>query len=140
MGEELTKERREPESNNAEATEIETLKSWITQKEEEVGKEKVPVRQLKSIANELELATNGIERKFKEQKGRVEESEDKKMKLELELQQIGQASAADSSEVQDLQLKGIMSQLTKDTLEKLYWVKTEEKEVLSKLHTLALDT
>ena len=61
MGEELTKAMSELEaanqSNNAKVTEIEMLKSQITQKEEEVGTVKNTVRQLKSIG-----------RKFKEQK------------------------------------------------------------------------
>merc|ERR1712012_41620 len=56
---------------------------------------------------------------LKTARAKIQKSEDEKKKLELELQQIGQASAAGSSEEQDLRLKAIMSQLksTKDDKE-----------------------
>merc|ERR1712107_510387 len=58
---------------------------------------------------------------LKTARAKIQKSEDEKKKLEIELQQIGQASAAGSSEEQDLRLKAIMSQLksTKDDKEKL---------------------
>merc|ERR1719284_314142 len=217
MGEELTKARRELEAanqaNTAKGTEIETLKSQITQKEEEVGKEKNTVRQLKSIGRKFREQKEEAEKKvlaLEEEKKKLEEemakkasdapsgtisptqgddethklleesmeristleadneklkteneelqktsalkedraktvlktarakiqkSEDEKKKLELELQQIGQASAAGSSEEQDLRLKAIMSQLksTKDDKEKLeseLFAAQQEKERL----------
>ena len=88
MGEELTKARRELEAanqaNTAKGTEIETLKSQITQKEEEVGKEKNTVRQLKSIG-----------RKFREQK---EEAEKKVLALEEEKKKLEEEMAKKASD------------------------------------------
>merc|ERR1719266_3221046 len=57
---------------------------------------------------------------LKTARAKIQKSEDEKKKLELELEQIGQATAAGSSEEQDLRLKAIMSQLksTKDDKEK----------------------
>merc|ERR1719284_727879 len=187
MGEELTKAKRELEAanqaNTAKGTEIETLKSQITQKEEEVGKEKNTVRQLKSIGRKFREQKEEAEKKvlaLEEEKKKLEEemakkasdapsgtisptqgddethklleesmeristleadneklkTEDEEKKLELELQQIGQASAAGSSEEQDLRLKAIMSQLksTKDDKEKLesdLFAAQQEKERL----------
>ena len=54
-------------------------------------------------------------------RAKIQKYEDEKKKLELELQRIGQASTASSSEEQDLPLKAIMSQLksTEDNNEKL---------------------
>jgi len=88
MGEELTKAKRELEAanqaNTAKGTEIETLKSQITQKEEEVGKEKNTVRQLKSIG-----------RKFREQK---EEAEKKVLALEEEKKKLEEEMAKKASD------------------------------------------
>ena len=88
MGEELTKARRELEAANraitAKGTEIETLKSQITQKEEEVGKEKNTVRQLKSLG-----------RKFREQK---EEAEKKVLALEEEKKKLEEEMAKKASD------------------------------------------
>merc|ERR1719412_2428625 len=88
MGEELTKAKRELEAANqaitAKGTEIETLKSQITQKEEEVGKEKNTVRQLKSIG-----------RKFREQK---EEAEKKVLALEEEKKKLEEEMAKKASD------------------------------------------
>merc|ERR1719431_1689786 len=72
---------------------------------------------------------------LKTARAKIQKSEDEKKKLELELQQIGQASAAGSSEEQDLRLKAIMSQLksTKDDKEKLendLFAAQQEKERL----------
>merc|ERR1719234_145014 len=72
---------------------------------------------------------------LKTARAKIQKSEDEKKKLELELEQIGQATAAGSSEEQDLRLKAIMSQLksTKDDKEKLendLFAAQQEKERL----------
>merc|ERR1719339_393444 len=72
---------------------------------------------------------------LKTARAKIQKSEDEKKKLELELEQIGQATAAGGSEEQDLRLKAIMSQLksTKDDKEKLendLFAAQQEKERL----------
>ena len=120
MGEELTKERREPESNNAEATEIETLKSWITQKEEEVGKEKNTVRQLKSIG-----------RKFREQKEEAEKKvlalEEEKKKLEEEMAK--KASDAPSGTISPTQGDDETHKLLEESMERISTLEADNEKL-----------
>ena len=95
IGEELTRTRRELEaanqSNKAKATEIETLKSHITQKEEEQGKEKNTVRKFKSIARKIRKQKEEAEKKgvaLEEEKKKLE-ADNEKLKTENEkLQEI----------------------------------------------------
>ena len=90
ISEELTKARVELEASNQttnakNATEIETLKSQITQKEEEVGRERNTVRQLKSIGRKFREQYEEAEKKvlaLEEEKKKLEEE---KKKLEEEL-------------------------------------------------------